>query len=202
MTKQEVQQAAHICLETMRIPLASRFREPIAALVSQQNTGWLGFLKLDLLNPSIDGIALLRGHRIFTLQMQNGDYVIRKVEKGFEFLSTANNRRLKLKSPMLGQFNSRQLLGELIKLGYSSGHNLEVIGVTKRTQDQITADVTVASEHTKTYMLQYPLKVNGDHISVSVPPHPTAQNHTPGTTLTTMLIFKNLPLQYSKVQVT
>lgn len=80
----------------MRIPLASRFREPIAALISQQNAGWLGFLKIDLLNPGIDGIALLQGHRLFTLQMQNGEYTIGKAEKGFEFLSTASNSHLNL----------------------------------------------------------------------------------------------------------
>lgn len=93
MTKLEVQQAAHSRLELMSIPLANRMREPIAALVSPQNAGWLGFLKLDLLNPATDGLALLRGHRLFTLQLQNGEYVIGKVEKGFEFSSTANNRR-------------------------------------------------------------------------------------------------------------
>lgn len=76
MSKLEVQQAALSRLETMRIPLASRFREPIAVLISQQNAGWLGFLKIDLLNPGIDGIALLQGHRLFTLQMQNGEYTI------------------------------------------------------------------------------------------------------------------------------
>lgn len=58
----EVQQAALARLEFMRIPLANRFREPIAALVTQSE--WMDFLKLDLLNPAKDGIALLRDHRI------------------------------------------------------------------------------------------------------------------------------------------
>lgn len=202
MSKLDVQQAAHIRLETMRIPLASRFREPVAAIVSQQNSGWLGFLKLDLFNPSQDGIALLRGHRLFTMQLQNGEYVVGKAEKGFKFLSTASNMRLKLQSPMLGKFTSRQLLGELIRLGYSSGHSLEIIGVAKRTQEQTTADITVASEHTKNHMIQYPLIVNGDRITVSIAPHPSTQPNTPGAALTTMLIVKNIPLQYSQIQVT
>lgn len=183
----------------MRIPLASRFCELVAALVSQQNTGWLGFFKLDLLNPAKDGIALHRGHRMFTLQFQNGEYVIGKAEKRFKFLSTASNRRLHLQSPMLSKFNSRQLLGALIRLGYSSGQSLEIIGVAKRTTDQISTDITVASEHTKTYMLQHPLILNGDRITVFVTPHPSAQTTTAGTALTTMLIVKNIPLQYSQI---
>lgn len=169
MTKTEVQQAAHARLEQMRIPLANRFREPIAALVTQ--SGWMGFLKLDLLNPSIDAVALLKGHRIFTLQLQNGEYVVGKAEKGFELNSTAINRRLRLQSPALANLSSRQLLAELIKLGYASGSNLEFIGVAKRTKEQTTADITVAAENTFNYLRQCPLLIGGQRIHISTPGH-------------------------------
>ena len=73
----------------MNIKLATRYREPVSAIVHLHAKKWLGFFKVDLLNPSIDGIALLKGECIFTLQLQDLSYVIGKIEKGFEFLSTA-----------------------------------------------------------------------------------------------------------------
>lgn len=200
MTKTEVQIAAHARLELMRIPLANRFREPIAGLITQ--SGWMGFLKLDLLNPATDGIALLKGFRIFTLQLQNREYVVGKAEKGFEFNSTAINRRLKMHSPALGNLTSRQLLAELIKLGYSSGNNLEFIGVSKRTKEQTSADITVADENTKLYLRQYPLLLHGERIHISTPPITPSKNPTSNDTLSTSLIVKGLPLQYSQLQVT
>jgi len=182
----------------MRIPIANRFREPVAALVTP--TGWMGFIKIDLLNPAIDGIGLLQGHRIFTLQLQNGEYVVGKVEKGFEFNSTAINRRLRMQSPALANYASRQLLAELIKLGYSSGRNLEFIGVSKRSKDQTSADITVAAENTKLHLRQYPIFLHGEKIQVTIPPTAPIATHT--DTLTTTLIVKGIPLQYSQLQVT
>lgn len=101
MTKKQVQDAATARFAAMNIPLASRYREPVSAIVNSKTKGWLGFFRADLLNPEIDAIALLRGHRIFTLQLQNSEYVIGKVEKGYEFLSSANNRRLQISGQVL-----------------------------------------------------------------------------------------------------
>ena len=66
MTKVEVQDVAIARFEAMNIKLVTHYREPISALVHPQTKKWLGFLKVDLLNPSTDGIVLLRGDRIFT----------------------------------------------------------------------------------------------------------------------------------------
>ena len=74
----------------MHIPLATRFREPICAIVDRASIKWLGFLKVDLLNPHIDGLALLRGDRIFTLFIRT-EYVVGKIEKGFDFNSTLSS---------------------------------------------------------------------------------------------------------------
>lgn len=111
MKKLDVQTAALARFESMGIPLANRLREPISALIHPQTKNWLGFLKVDLLNPGTDGIALLNGDRIFTLLLQDLNYTISTVEKGFDFPSTANNRRLELQSPILAKYTSRQLLG-------------------------------------------------------------------------------------------
>jgi hypothetical protein len=166
MKKAEVQEAAHARFDAMGIPLTSRFREPVFALIHHQSKAWLGFLKVDLQNPEKDAIALLKRERIFTLQLQSSIYVIGKVEKGFDFPSTANNRRLGLQSPTLSTYTSRHLLRELIRLGYLVGYNLEFIGVAKRSLDQDTAEIIVASETTKQYLLQTPIFISGVKVSI------------------------------------
>jgi hypothetical protein len=131
MQKDDVHKAARARFEAMDIVLASRFREPISVLINRHTKTWLGLLKVDLQNPEKDGLALFKGNHIFTLQLQNSEYVVGKVEKGFEFSSTANNRRLGLQGPTLTKYTSHHLLRELIRLGYLEGHNLEIIGVAK-----------------------------------------------------------------------
>ena len=118
MKKLEVQEAALSRLETMEIPVAPHFREPVSAIVNKDIKTWLGFLQINLLNLERAGISLLKGNRIFTLQLQNSEYVIGKVKKGFDFTSAAFNRHLKFKNEALSNYTSRQLLGELIQLGY------------------------------------------------------------------------------------
>ena len=201
MTKVEVQNAATARFDAMGIKLASRYREPVSALVHPQTKKWLGFLKVDLLNPSIDGNALLKGDRLFTLQLQDLSYVIGKIEKGFDFSSTATNRRLCLTSPVLTTYTSHSLLGELIRLGYLCGATLEFIGVSKRTRDLDTADVTVASDITKQYLLASPILVDGHSITISLPAAYVANPNTP-VALSTSIIVKGLSIDYSQNQVT
>jgi hypothetical protein len=119
-SKIDVQEAAASRFEVMRIPLATRFHEPICAIVDRASTKWLGFLKVDLLNPHTDGLALLQGKCIFMLLLRS-EYVVGKIEKGFDFNSTSFSRKIKIQSPILTQYNSRHLLAELICLGYASG---------------------------------------------------------------------------------
>jgi hypothetical protein len=91
--KTNIQEATTSHLEMMRIHLATRFREPVCAIVDRATTKWLGFLKIDLLNPHTDGLALLKGERIFTLLLK-GEFVIGKVEKGFDFKSSSSSRKI------------------------------------------------------------------------------------------------------------
>jgi hypothetical protein len=192
MSKVEVQEAAVARFEAMNIKLATRYREPISAIVHPHTKKWLGFLKVNLLNPNVDGIALLKGERIFTLQLQDLSYVIGKIEKGFEFPSIAANRRLGLSSPILAHYTSRQLLGELIRLGYLYGATLEFIGVSKRTKELESAKITVASAATKKYLLESPILVDNHLITISLPESTANPN----------VIVKGLPIDYSQNQIT
>lgn len=202
MRKLEVQEAAKSRFEVMNIPLAPRYREPVSAIIHKESKSWLGFLRVDLLKPEIDGIDLLKGDRVFTLQLQNSEYVIGKVEKGFEFTSSAINRRLKLKSSILSSFSSRQLLGELTQLGYASGANLELIGVSKRTREQDTAEVTLASEGSKQYILEHPMSIAGHKITVTLPSSDSGTHLQSPDALTTSIMVKGLPLNVMQIQIT
>ena len=106
MMKDDMQEAARARLEAMGIALATRFREPISAIINRHTKTWLGFIKVDLQNLERDAIALLKGNHVFTLQLQNLEYVVGKVEKGFEFSSTTNNHRLGLQSLTLTKYIS------------------------------------------------------------------------------------------------
>jgi hypothetical protein len=160
-SKADVQEAATSRFETMRISLATRYREPICAIVDRASTKLLGFLKVDLLNPHTDGLALLRGDRVFTLLIKN-EYVIGKVEKGFDFNSTSSSKKIKIQSPILTRYNFRHLLVELIKLGYTSGHIMEFVGVSKRTPKQDFAEITLVAEEIRTYLLISPIFLEGE----------------------------------------
>ena len=169
MTKVDVQDAAIARFDAMNIELATRYREPLFALVHPQTKKWLGFLKVYLMNSNTDGIALLKGERIFTLQVQDLSYVIENIEKGFEFPSTATNRRLSLASPILARYASRLLLGKLIRLGYLCGATLEFIGVFKCTRELETAEITLAFASTKKYLIESPILLDGHLITISLP---------------------------------
>ena len=202
MKKPEVQAAALARFESMGIPLANRFREPVSAIVHPHTKNWLGFLKVDLLNPSTDGISLLKGERIFTLQLQDLNYAIGKVEKGFDFPSTAANRKLELQSPILARYTSRQLLGELTRHGYIAGANLEFIGVTKRTKELETAEITVASEPTKRYLLSTPILFSGHRLHITSPLNDRPANPNAPEALTTSILVRGIPVEYSQLQIT
>ena len=75
MHKQEVQEAAAFRLDTLGIQIATCYCEPIFALVQKETKCWLGFLCIDLIHLKTDGIALFNGDRLFTLQLQNLEYV-------------------------------------------------------------------------------------------------------------------------------
>lgn len=202
MTKVDVQEAAIARFEAMGMKLSNRFREPVVALVHPQTKTWLGFIKVDLLNPSTDGIALLKGTRLFTLQLENSSYVIGKVEKAFEFPSTATNRKVLFRSPSLTQFTSRELLSELTRLSYIGGTNLEFVGVTKRTKDLDYAEITVASDKTRQYLLNTPIEFANHKLSITLPSSSQHTNKNSPDALTLSLLVRGLPVYRSQQDIT
>lgn len=157
---------------------------------------------MDLLNPEVDAIALLRGQPIFTLQLQNSEYVVGKVEKGYEFLSTTNNRRLQISGSILTTYNSRQLLADLINLCYTDSAHAEIVGVAKKFTDTSTADITITSFLTKQFLLNKTHQISNEPIQVVDISSPNDQSNTTTTdALSTSILVKGLNIQYSQIQV-
>jgi hypothetical protein len=160
---------------------------------------WLGFLKIELLNPHTDGLAILKGKRIFTLLLKV-EFVIGKVEKGFDFKSQSSSIKIRIESPILLCYNSRHLLVKLIQLGYASCHHMEFVGVSKSSPEQDHVEITLVTEETRTYLLASPIFLKGQQVIVIVPLPPS--NQFTEDTLTTSLIIKGLPILHSQIQIT
>jgi hypothetical protein len=107
-----------------------------------------------------------------------------------------------LQSPTLTKYTSRHLLKELIRLGYLSGYNLEFIGVAKKTLEQNTAEVTVASDNTKQYMLMTLIFISGEKVMIQIPSSEPSANPTGPEALTTTILVRGLSIEFSQTQVT
>jgi hypothetical protein len=107
-----------------------------------------------------------------------------------------------LQSPTLTKYTSRHLLKELIRLGYLSGYNLEFIGVAKKTLEQNTAEVTVASDNTKQYMLMTPIFISREKVMIQIPSSEPSANPTGPEALTTTILVMGLPIEFSQTKVT
>lgn len=202
MTQQQAQDAATARFALINIPLASRYREPISAIVNRKTRGWLGFLRVDLQNPEVDAIALLQGHRIFAMQLQSSEMVVGKVEKGYEFLSTANNRRLQITGPIFSTYDSQTLLADLIKLCYKKSAHAEVVGVAKKLTATTKADITVTSAMSKQFLISMPQMQADQPVKIVELTSPSGPSGTPTVDpLSTSIIVKGLNIQYSQVQV-
>jgi hypothetical protein len=63
------------------------------------------------------------------------------------------SRKIKIQSSILTKYTSRLLLAELIRLDYTSGKNMEFVGVSKRLTKQDSAEITLINEETKDLLL-------------------------------------------------
>jgi hypothetical protein len=149
LTKYDAQHAATSRFEKMAIPLSTALKDPIIALVAPDTKKWLGILKVDLTFPTRDGLSLLRGDRVFVMPFLDGELVVAKVEKGFEFLSAAAYHRVRLDSSAFQGLHSNQVMSELIKYGYYTGCELEVASVSKPTKNSHFATIMVVGEASK-----------------------------------------------------
>ena len=75
----------------MNILLGMDYSSPINIGLNHVGKNWVGFLKLHLMHPLKDGLSLLRGEHIFMMELEGGEWIIGKVEKGFELVTKVRN---------------------------------------------------------------------------------------------------------------
>jgi hypothetical protein len=72
-------------------------------------------------------------------------------------------------SPILSNFTSKQLFVELTRVGYALEEKLEVVNISKHSQLQDLAKVTLVANNPKQLQLQTLLLINNIRLIVSLP---------------------------------
>ena len=168
MNRQEVRGA---CLERLRImdvPLGTAYSNPIDVGLNAVTKQWAGFVKVHLQKPHLHGIALLKGHRAFVMEMENGEKVIGKVEKEFELATKARNLRLHLKGESLRHENAFTIFPTLVQESYYSGLQHEFMGLTKPEVDKNFSFLTLTTEEARDLVLKQGLIYKKEKLQVSI----------------------------------
>lgn len=86
--------------------------------LNQIAKNWMGFFKLHFKHPLKDELTLLRGERIFVMELEGREVVIGKVEMGFELVTKARNLWIHIKCDILHE-------------SYYGGQQFEFLTLTK-----------------------------------------------------------------------
>jgi hypothetical protein len=201
MNRQDVRGA---CLERLRhmdISLGSTYANPIDVGINAVTKNWAGFIKVHLLHPLQDGIALLKGHRAFVMTMEDGEKVIGKIEKDYELVTKARNLRLHLRGETLRHEHAFSIFESLVQESYYSGHQHEYMGLTKPEIDKDYAFVTFTMEEARDMVLNDGLIYNNERLQVSIPRDRNVGNPSE-LRISTTLVANNLPQRESQAAIT
>ena len=91
LSRRDVKIACIERLKIMNIPLGISYFNPLDIGINTITRNWAGFIKIHLLNPKRDGLALLRGEKAFVMAIGDEERIIEKIEKGFELITKARN---------------------------------------------------------------------------------------------------------------
>ena len=124
-------------LSDMNIPLGTNLIEPISVLCMSVKRGgvkgvWAGIIKLHLLKPHIDGIALLTGLRAFILHLEPHSSVGSKVCKSYHSIARNNNLSIKISNETLIGISSHALFLDVLENSFRRGHDFEIVDVQKK----------------------------------------------------------------------
>ena len=125
-------------LNDMHILLGTNLIEPISVLCMSVKRGgakgvWAGIVKLHLLKPHIDGIALLTGLRAFILYLEPHSSVgsLGKVCKSYHSIARSNNLSIKISNETLIGIYSHALFLDVLENSFRRGHEFEIVEVQK-----------------------------------------------------------------------
>ena len=127
-------------LELMHIPLGTSLIKHVSILCMSVKRGgekgvWAGIIKLHLLKPETDGIAMLKGLRPFILQLDPLPKVgtLGKVCKSYHAIARNNNLSIKITSDTLVGISPNALFCDVVESSFRRGHEFEVVDVQKST---------------------------------------------------------------------
>ena len=192
LSKREVKATCMERLRHMCMPLRSTYSSPIDIGINTVTRNWAGFIKLHLQHPENDGLALLRGERAFVLTMGDGEQVIGKVEKGFEFIMKARNMRLHLKGDTLRNNSAVDILRIIMAEAYYDGREVEILSFTKSEVEKDFAFITLTTEESRNDILTNGLIYRPESLRVSITKDKDTGNISE-LRISTTLIATNLP---------
>lgn len=201
MNRQDVQGACLERLRLMDIPLGSTYANPIDIGINAVTKNWAGFLKVHLLHPLRDGMALLKGQRAFVMAMEDGEKIIGKVEKCYKLVTKARNLRLHLKGEILRYEQAFTIFESLVQESYYNGYQHEFMGLIKPEIDKNFAFVTFSTEEARDTVFKDGLFYNNEKLQVSIPRDRNVGNPSE-LRISTTLVANNLPQRESQAAIT
>ena len=201
MSKQDTRRSCIERLRQMEIPLGTTYSNPIDIGLNAVTKHWAGFIKLHLQHPQRDGMALLQGHRAFVMEMEDGERVIGKVEKGFELMTNARNLRLYIKGETLRQEHASHIFEEIVRESYYAGRQHEFMGLTKPELDKTFAFLTLTTEEARDVVLNEGLIFKHEKLHVSITRSRGVGNPSE-LRISTTLVANNLPQRESQASIT
>ena len=188
-------------LKLMDIPLGATYSNPIDVGINTVTKNWAGFIKIHLQHPQRDGHALLKGNCTFVMEMEDGDLVIGKVEKGFELVTKASNLRFHLRGESLRHEHAFNVFKAIVRESYYTGRQLEFMGLTKPELDKNFAFLTLTTEDARDLLLKDGLTFNHERLQVSVTRDRGTGNPSE-LRISTTLVANNLPQRELQTTIT
>ena len=201
MSRQATRGACLERLRLMNISLSSAYSNSIDIGINAVTKNWVGFIKVHLLHPLQDGMALLNGHRAFALEMEDGVKCIGKVEKGYELVTKARHLRLHLKGETLRHELASTIFDSLVKESYYNRHQHEFMGLTKPELEFFFVFLTFATVEARGIILKDGLTYNNARLVVSIP-RDRSVGHPSELRISTTLVVNNLPQRESQATIT
>ena len=134
------------------------------------------------------------------MEMEDGDLVIGKVEKGFELATKASNLRLHLRGESLRHEYAFNIFEALVRESYYTGRQLEFLGLTKPELDKNFAFLTLTTEDARDIILKDGLTFNHEKLQVSVTRDRGSGNPSE-LRISTTLVANNLPQRESQTTI-
>ena len=132
-------------LSNMNIMLGDQIGEPVAILCHGPKTArvWSGMIKLHLKHPKQDGLALLRGTRIFAITLDNDKPTIAKTAKSYDPLASSSMLSVKINSETIRDLDAQQLIKTVVESNFHRDHDFEIT----QTQKNNGRDIWLASDN-------------------------------------------------------